>query len=181
MSSPNKSFIHVWHKYQNITKPFFFSGRTYNFQKTTEKSTKASNGSYASFYRYLCRSRFRFIILKEKLRCKSQGMNFEKELFRTQPGIWMKYRGCKTLYRNVWNIKDCWKQKKTKEDNITDNIKKDELITVHKNQTIKDWFRQTNLSVIHVWHIYKNFTKSFFFGGTGYMIIKNNSKIEQRF
>ena len=33
--------IQVWHKYWNIVKPFFFSGETYKYQKTTQKLTKA--------------------------------------------------------------------------------------------------------------------------------------------
>ena len=41
----------------------------------------------------LCRSLFRFIILQEKFRCKSKGTVIEKELFRTQSGIYMKYGG----------------------------------------------------------------------------------------
>ena len=38
---PQTNVIQVWHKYWNIAKPFFFSGETYKYQKTTQKLTKA--------------------------------------------------------------------------------------------------------------------------------------------
>ena len=92
MSSRKESVIQVWHKYQNILKPFFFSDGAYKYQKTNQKLTKA----FERFLRILlqmCRSRFRLIISEQKFRCKSQSTGVEKELFRMQSGIQTKYGG----------------------------------------------------------------------------------------
>ena len=92
MSSQKESVIQVWHKYQNILKPFFCSGGAYKYQKTTQKLTEA----FERFLRILlqmCRSRFRLIISEQKFRCKSQSTGVENELFRTQSGIQTKYGG----------------------------------------------------------------------------------------
>ena len=50
MSWLNESVVQVWHKYQNIVIPFFFSGGTYDIKKVTKKSTKAFEHFYASFF-----------------------------------------------------------------------------------------------------------------------------------
>ena len=92
MSSPNESVIQVWDKYQNILKPFFFSGGVYKYKKTAQKSIKAFE-RFLRILLQLCRSRFRLIISEQKLRCKSQDTGVEKELFRTQSGIQAKYGG----------------------------------------------------------------------------------------
>ena len=92
MSSRNESVIQVWHKYQNILKPFFFTGGTYKYQKTIEKLTKAFE-RFLRILLQLCRSRFLLIISEQKFRCQFQGTGVKKELFRTQSGIQAKYGG----------------------------------------------------------------------------------------
>ena len=108
MNSRNESVIQVWHKYQNIVKPFFFSCGAYRYQKTTEKlakdfqrflrilqnTTEKLAKAFERFLRILlqlCRSRFRLIISEQKFRYKSHGTGVEKELFRAQSGIQTKY------------------------------------------------------------------------------------------
>ena len=92
MSSLNESAIQVWHKYQNIVKPFLLSGGTYKYQKTTKKLAKALK-RFLRILLQLCCSRFRLIISEKKLRCKFQDTGVEKKLFRAQSDIQAKYGG----------------------------------------------------------------------------------------
>ena len=73
-------------------KPFFFSGGTYKYQKTTQKLGKAFE-RFLNILLQLCCLRFRLIISEQKFKYKSQGTGVEKELFRTQSDIEMKYGG----------------------------------------------------------------------------------------
>ena len=94
-------------------KPFPFSGGTYEYHKTTQKLTKV----YERFLRILlqlCRSRFRLIISEQKFRCKSQGTGDEKELFRMQSGMQIKYGGDKPLQLNVKTSKIAGNRKNAK-------------------------------------------------------------------
>ena len=64
----------------------FFCGGTYKCEKNTHKLTKSIERFLPILFQ-LYHTRFHLIILEEKFRCKSQGMEIEKELFRTQLGI----------------------------------------------------------------------------------------------
>ena len=50
MSSLNESVVQVWHKYQNIVMPFFFSGGICKYKKTLKSRQKILKAAYASFF-----------------------------------------------------------------------------------------------------------------------------------
>ena len=87
-------------------KLYYILYNTNKYQKTTQKRTKA----FERFLRILqlCRSRFRLINLEANFKA----LELKRYYLELNQAYKRNIKDRKSFHQKVWNIKNCWKQKK---------------------------------------------------------------------